>query len=215
MATQKKITSKAIGRMREILSGIILGKLEHDQASWHCGTAHCVAGWNTALFHPALYKKAQKAVEKEGEARRDSDWRGIRGNAWNICEYTCSQSPNSRTYRMSDSDLAVKDWGLNDLESDYMFAATARLAEQVGLIEFLADGHRVADNCPCCDSALRAYVSRYRGEYARRRWAEKYAVPRPNSEIVEDLLAADKKETLEPAPEPEKVLEQVLNTTTA
>ena len=29
----------------EIIQGIKSGKLNHEQSSFHCGTAHCLAGW--------------------------------------------------------------------------------------------------------------------------------------------------------------------------
>lgn len=39
--TQEEIISE----IDEIITGIEQGELEHVQDSFHCGTAHCIAGW--------------------------------------------------------------------------------------------------------------------------------------------------------------------------
>lgn len=31
--------------VEQIIKDIKAGKLAHDQRNWHCGTAHCIAGW--------------------------------------------------------------------------------------------------------------------------------------------------------------------------
>ena len=31
--------------LREVVEGILDGSLDHNQEYYHCGTAHCVAGW--------------------------------------------------------------------------------------------------------------------------------------------------------------------------
>lgn len=41
----KEITDE----IRYILEGIKSGRLEHVQSDFHCGTAHCVAGWYVTL----------------------------------------------------------------------------------------------------------------------------------------------------------------------
>lgn len=53
-----------IPNLERILTGIKNGKLEHNQSSFFCGTACCVAGWDVAL----------NAAEQPKNAEDRQDW---------------------------------------------------------------------------------------------------------------------------------------------
>ena len=200
-----KIKPKAIEQMREILSGIVLGRLRHNQGTWHCGTAGCVAGWNTALNHKELYENAYQklCVEKAAQWGRQPEQ-----IHWSLCDLPGQENEN-------DDDIAKRDWGLSEGEAEFMFAGPASLEQQIGLIEFLADGHRAPDwwdgeDYPLPDK-LQEYVDQYDSSAARLAWAKKYEQPRPNTDVVEDLL----KPTAKKPAKKQEVVEEVVEVVTA
>lgn len=204
----KKIKPEAIGQMREILSGIILGKLKHDQGSWHCGTAACVAGWHTNLNHKEIADKAFELAQEYARRNKGSVGRWI----WDTA-LACGRR---------DDQIARDDWGLDYQEGDFMFRSDAGLAQQVGLIEYLADGHRWAaeedergvhfyaedGEAP---PILEEYIDRYYSIAARQQWAEKYEQPRPNTDVVEALLKPKAKKPVKK----QEVIEEVVEVVTA
>ncbi len=47
----RKLTTEKYQEIKQIIADIKSGKKEHNQKVYHCGTAHCIAGW---LFVNAL-----------------------------------------------------------------------------------------------------------------------------------------------------------------
>lgn len=190
--SETKIAKKAINQMRQILVGIVLGRLQHDQTAWHCGSAHCVAGWNTALNHKQLYKEQLKQQLKNRGCADESEL-----DDWVVY---------MKESDMGDGLIAQKDWGLSDYEAGVLFDGDAALGDQIGMIEYLAAGHRytVRD----WTDELEAYTRRYTTHKARMAWALEHdkepkvcATKRPNSEFVKELLC--------PVQTAEPIVEQV------
>jgi hypothetical protein len=202
----EKIRRKAINQMSEILAGIVQGRLKHDQSVWHCGTAHCVAGWNTALNHKRLYRKQVK-MQLEAEGLENEHELG----AWD------ASTPDG----LSDGCLAKEDWDLSSREANYMFDGDASLDEQIGLIEFLRAGHRWLDGDGTygLPDGLAEFQRRYQGRAAQKRWADEYDAKRRQfherlkrarkhrygSDLVEELLVC--KPAAATATEPETIEE--------
>lgn len=188
-----KIKAKAIAQMREILVGIVLGRLKHKQSVWHCGTAACVAGWNTNLNHKRLAEKTWKAVQKQAEQSYVTLESGLENWTWDL-----SDGPEDQ----DDGTLAQKDWGLSDEEAEFMFEGGASLAQQIGLIEFLAAGHRWDpewddDDWADLPDELNALVDAFRDADARQTWAEQHDKWTPERcEVVKDLLAANQEKVI-------------------
>lgn len=49
MNKNKEEVVKSWLRLRQIIVDVRDGKLEHNQRKYHCGTAHCIAGWYTVF----------------------------------------------------------------------------------------------------------------------------------------------------------------------
>lgn len=168
---QAPIKPEAIQQMREILAGIVLGKLRHKQDVWHCGTAHCVAGWNTVLNHKDLYEEQRK--------KRPFQTKG----AWRVCT---GSSEN-------DGDIAQADWGLNNIEAQFLFGWAVSLSEQIGLVELLASGQRLgADDYFQTAQKLDDEVAKYKTRNQRKSWAQaviaKSTPDAKHADFVKELL---------------------------
>lgn len=63
------LPKSVIAEMRFIVNGIIAGKLNHYQPSFHCGTAHCIAGWANLLHYQEVnYGIKRKSLLDLGHA---------------------------------------------------------------------------------------------------------------------------------------------------
>lgn len=86
---QPPISAEAISQLENILTGCRSGRLLHKQSTWHCGSAHCVAGWNTVLNHRAAYDKAVEVAQcdtldiDDGRLAKE-DW-GLNNAEANYC----------------------------------------------------------------------------------------------------------------------------------
>lgn len=157
--------------------GIVSGRLEHNQNWWHCGTAACVAGWNTNIYH---HKKADRALKKACTLQGRSAEQILEGDYdWDA----------------NDAVQAKRDWQISEAEAGFMFDSGATWAQQIGLIEFLADGHRLTGHETWAShqkqrEMLNRYVARYEDIKECRAWAKKWDAPsRSNSKLVKELLA--------------------------
>lgn len=108
----KHITSQ----IRFILEGVKSGEFKHCQFSYHCGTAHCIAGWHCVLNSKRLGLTYNPSIDDFEE-----DIEGF--DPWN---------------------KAQEDWGLSDAESFILFDCNATLECQFYLLEYLETGNRVA-----------------------------------------------------------------------
>ena len=100
-----------------------------------------------------------------------------------------------------------------------MFGGEASRAEQIGLIEFLADGHRL-ESSESMDvnehgttlvgksrTLLMEYAKRFRGDREKRiEWAKKH----DTRELVEELIACDAKPKEKPVVKQQEILKEVI-----
>lgn len=117
--TLSPLPKKVTDEIRHILEGIKSGRLEHVQGEFHCGSAHCVAGWYVVLNAQKLglvYIPEDETFEpSDPEADTDPD-------CW---------------------DIARENWGLTPAESAILFLWNAALDIQFALLEYLESGQRV------------------------------------------------------------------------
>lgn len=114
----KKITKE----IRDILEGIRDGRLKYTQELYHCGTAHCVAGWKLVLD----MCKEDKTLDIESIGR-----------------YETNEFLKENTgYGEDTGDYATRHWKLSRAESETLFDEDARLEDQFALLESLESGVR-------------------------------------------------------------------------
>lgn len=105
---------------RFILEGVKSGELKHNQSAYHCGTAHCIAGWHCVLNSKRLGLTYNPSIDDFEE-----DIEGF--DPW---------------------DTAQKDWQLTEAESFILFDCNAVLEVQFSLLKYLEAGNRVEQENP-------------------------------------------------------------------
>lgn len=95
-------------KLREIIKGVKEGRLDHNQNYYHCGSAHCIAGWYTYL-------------EKEK-------------NGWYYVQFTHDEEYSLRDKygnRVVDGDYVQEECGLTPREADELFFSQLTIEEIV------------------------------------------------------------------------------------
>ncbi len=118
----KALDKKIINQIEFILNGIKKGELEHVQREFHCGTAHCIAGWHE------YFQKVSSGYEY------DEDFSEFRLNN----ELLEREWPSAW-------DIAKADWELTRNEAYILFDQDSTLEEIFKLFEWLKIGRRVPD----------------------------------------------------------------------
>jgi len=101
--------------IRFILEGCRDGKLERTQVVFHCGTAHCVAGWKQVLDFQKINK-----LEEPSHQRVDLE----------------RLSPDTWAY-------AAGEWGLTMAESEELFGSHVTIDDQFDVLIRLEKGFRL------------------------------------------------------------------------
>lgn len=148
-----------IENLEDILTKIWSGELEHNQETFFCGTACCLAGWDVALNHPVEYANRINWVglaRYPSKAFRDSFTWSMSNNNLNSIEAVLMFNSDATKYLhslvlkafkagrrliMSDQGFSMQD---RVLESDHYDSgvvqiATRRKEDSDALIEFLGD----------------------------------------------------------------------------
>lgn len=130
----KPIDPTAVEKMTYILNNIRSKKFKHRQDKWHCGTAHCFAGWNYMV-------EAQKLTSKN-----------LGNNVTSIPKDTLVALlnwPNAENRILEESDHAaftrgftIKDWGLLETEADLLFNSESDLGQLTGQVRLFRIGYR-------------------------------------------------------------------------
>lgn len=103
-----------------VMDGIKSGDLKHIQDDYHCGTAHCFAGWVEVLD-----------LQEKGYST------SFIGSLWNGC------SSNSPIICDSTWKYAKGRLGLNENEATVLFHSDSSLELQVELVRLLNQGRRL------------------------------------------------------------------------
>lgn len=61
----RPLPKKSIAALNRIVKGIESGKYLHKQSQWHCGSAHCIAGWHYVLAAERIARKLAKSTTYE------------------------------------------------------------------------------------------------------------------------------------------------------
>lgn len=117
-----KLSDEALEEMRFIMDGILSGTLNHIQTHFHCGTAHCFAGWKVVL------DAKKKCPSLDIHDVIHDDYLGLVIN---------TDFSNSEEW-----SYAQEDWGLTYCESAILFNVCATKAEQDFLVSQLEQGQR-------------------------------------------------------------------------
>lgn len=126
-------TQEHINEIASYLSKFRTGELEHRQEWFHCGTAHCLAGWKAV--HDA--QKAGLDVEKDRKRHRRShqkprdDW----------FELPVLDRFMEEFVGGSEWTYAAKVWGLDSHESGLLFAEHLTLDEMIHNLFLIARGY--------------------------------------------------------------------------
>jgi hypothetical protein len=115
------VSPVVLDEIESILKRCRSGGLRHDQASWHCGTVHCLAGWHTVFKYPDEFAAQVK------HRSANENW--------------CISLPGRET--KTDGDIAKEDWGLTDTEAAVLFDGCSGYSTQFALISLLRKGHRL------------------------------------------------------------------------
>jgi hypothetical protein len=114
-------TQEIINEIAQYILDFKTGAKEHKQDEWHCGTAHCLAGWKH-------FDDARKVLE-------EIDYNE---SGWGIVGYPNKGINNTEDY-------AANVWGLDPGEADVLFDGDNTLADIAEkLIEISDEYHLTA-----------------------------------------------------------------------
>lgn len=125
----KPLPKRITNEIREILEGCQSGRLEHEQEIYHCGTAHCIAGWKAVLDY-------SKAKNNKSIIKADFD-----ANSSFDCKIT--NFINQKQGVFFEDAYAQVVWKLTDKEAEILFDSEATFEQQFALLEKLENGERV------------------------------------------------------------------------
>lgn len=126
---ENPLSEKALKEMRYIMDGILSGRMEHKQNEWHCGTAHCFAGWGELLG-------------KKADCQRKSIF-GVALNVpkgidpFRVTLEICGLNQDPQEYCM-------ERWGITYSEASMLFAAENTKATLNAMIKRFEKGFRRA-----------------------------------------------------------------------
>lgn len=125
----KPLPKNVTGEIRSILEGCRDGRLKHNQRVFHCGTAHCIAGWKQALdFAKACNVKNIARVKFAYETDTPVGKYAACFEKWST---------------VGASTYAQEQWGLTYTEARILFNGLASFPGQFALLEQLERGERV------------------------------------------------------------------------
>ena len=125
----KKLPKKITNEIRKILEGCRDGELKHKQSEYHCGTAHCIAGWKAAFDYAKVNKdKSILTANFDREVERYDE---------------IGRFMNAKHSTYFEDIYAQKQWRLTDTEANALFEMRATFDEQFALLEKLENGLRV------------------------------------------------------------------------
>jgi hypothetical protein len=110
-------TQEHINEIAQYLLDFKTGKKEHKQSEWHCGTAHCLAGWkhvDDALTARGAYEVVDGYALKDYPSKGDND----------------------------SEEYALTVWGLWDSDKD-LFDGGNTLTEMAKMLIEIADEHNL------------------------------------------------------------------------
>lgn len=119
----RRMSQKNIREMESLFKKLRTGKLEHNQSSIHCGTAHCVAGWVATLDAakglkigdlPQMHFDEDKIVV----SKLDLSPRTV------VCDWTREQvlgRYDAFSGFGTEGDYTAQKWGLTIFEATRMF----------------------------------------------------------------------------------------------
>jgi len=137
----ERISENTTKELRYILEGIRDGRLQHKQESYHCGTAHCVAGWKEVLdvckieTKKSFFKVPQRAIR---DMSKDIDT--LEEKVEDL------EGKLGISYIDTPFGYATKVWGLTKQEAYKLFSAEAKLKNQFKVLEKLEAGYRHYDD---------------------------------------------------------------------
>lgn len=101
---------KCIGILDKVVRGVESGRLDHRQEHFHCGSAHCIAGWYEVLWN--------------------HEFRGVSYNAYAEV-FSDSGVFSSEEFRGRDHEVVISEHtGLDKEDLEYLFHA-ARTIEEI------------------------------------------------------------------------------------
>lgn len=124
-------------RLNRIWNGIQSGQLEHVQDTYHCNTAHCVAGWEV------YFLTQEQDISHLETAGGSTPTEQIEELA-RMLGLKLSHNPD-------DSELAAASLGLNKTETVVLFDPDAPTVVQSALVAYLNTGKRLPSQlCDVC-----------------------------------------------------------------
>lgn len=111
----------AVDLLNRIMDGIKSGTLKHIQDAYHCGTAHCFAGWVEVFKLLEIGK--YNSIDTEWTSADDDI---LSGNTW---------------------DFAKKELGLYDAEACVLFSSYSTKELQQACVNYINQGVRIT-RCP-------------------------------------------------------------------
>lgn len=139
MSELKPLSKKITNEIRWILEGCRDGKLKHNQEAFHCGTAHCIAGWKVTLDASKMIDGALLTAdfgEDEGALPKMV-------NGWDLTKF---RRKNARYIWNDDFDdwaYAQSKWRLIGEEASGLFDWRRTFEQQFALLEKLENGERI------------------------------------------------------------------------
>lgn len=120
-------------RLNRIWNGIKSGELNHNQQFFHCGTAHCIAGWEIVFL-----------LEENNISIKIID-KGL------ITDFTLFTLMKAMNLDIDPNEYTVAQvsLGLNDNEARMLFAGGMRFEVQNALVEYLNQGYRLTNRAEC------------------------------------------------------------------
>lgn len=142
------ISPEAIADMIRIFEGLCSGSLKHIQPMFHCGTAHCFAGWKEVLdalnaFSLLFLTKSEgyPAFEKWGALEWENHLDTYAPEIFSDCLF----NEDVEIHKFNRPwHYAKRKWGLTKLESNTLFHHYATLEHQGIVLGLLARGYRLS-----------------------------------------------------------------------
>jgi len=136
------LRKEGLAKLRYVLQEIQAGRLNHQQETWHCGTAHCVFGWlemHEATAKMPLDKILTLDIDKE-IAKRGEDFEGdfIRINGATIRLDENTFNAWARKYKFDLSAMVDTEYycTVEDVLED-IYDGDAQLPQQFEALETL------------------------------------------------------------------------------
>lgn len=146
--TSKKepLSEKALKEMRFIMDGIKEGRLQHDQGSWHCGSAHCFAGWCEVIA--ATANESKKGFFSAPLSKLARVGRGTYMKWIDRLVRKFNPSMYVSMIDGTDGKYAKERWGLNPTEANLLFKGDNTKADLERIVSKFEAGKRYENRDP-------------------------------------------------------------------